>query len=90
MRQQQFGLDHLTLQATALFKMHQMRRAIDARFKARFRQDGFQHCAGRALAISPRHCDDRTRKAKRHAACDAAYPCKPHVDADGVNGFAVL
>ena len=70
----------LPRQAAALLEMHQVRRGVNAGFVTGFEQDGFEHGAGRALAIGARHRDHRAGKAQLQPIGHLAHPIQPHVD----------
>ena len=70
---QGFGLHHLALQTQAFFKMHQVGGRIHRSAVACLQQDGFQHGAGRALAVGARHGDYRAMQRQPHARGNHAH-----------------
>ena len=88
-RQDGSRADDLAAQAATLLKMHQMRGRIHAGAVTGLEQDGFEHGAGRALAVGAGHRDDRAAESQLHAAGHCLHPRQPHVDAQGVNLLAI-
>ena len=88
-RQQIGGCHHITRDAAALLKMHQMGRRVYARAITRLLGHGFDHGAGGALAIGTRHRDDGTVKTQAHAASHFAHPVQVHVDIVGMQALAM-
>ena len=87
--QQRSRADDLAAQATALLKVHQMRRRVNAGSVTGLQQNGLQHGAGRALAVGARHGDDRALEGQAQSPGHGAHTREPHVDAYGVNLLAV-
>ena len=79
----------LTVQPQALFKVHQMRRAVNTGLVAGLPQYGRQHGAGGALSVGAGHGDHRTGKAQAHALGHGAHALQAHVDVLGVQLFAI-
>ena len=78
------GRCRLAVQAAAFFKMHQVRRGVNARAVTRLQQHRLQHGAGRALAVGAGHGDHRTVKTQVQAAGHGFHAVQPHVNGHGV------
>ena len=88
-RQQAVGAGHLAIDAAAFLKVNQVRLDVQAHPVAALQRDGFEHRAGRALAIGAGHADHRHRKAQAQAVAHGGHTVQRHVDGLGVQLLAV-
>jgi hypothetical protein len=67
-----------------------MGRGVDAGAVTRFEQDGFEHGAGRALAVGARHGDHRAVKTQVEPIGHLAHTLEPHVDGHRVQALTKI
>ena len=83
-RQQAVAIDRLARQSQPLLEAHQMRRREDRRPVARVGEDGFEHGAGRALAVGAGDGDHRAVEGQAEGLRHRAYALEAHVDRLGM------